>query len=205
MLDPLRKIGIFAHVVGRYVIGTSDDRLWNITRSRGIEDGVRRGERRRGKYVNRAISLVLFVVIIMASGDISAAEVNGAEICYFHGVEHPAPPVSGRREIRLDSVGAQSISGTAYATLEGDNTLEASGNALNGVLGGISGCLGGCLFGWMTTSKIGLWIGATVGTAAAGGYLGSRSDSGHVTAGAIIVIIAMLYGISEWTGLGGGD
>ncbi len=135
--------------------------------------------------MNRAVSSVLIVVIIMVSGNISTAKANDAEICYFHGVEHPAPSKPGR-EIRLES-----------ATLGGDNTLGVSasllGNVLNGALGGIAGGISGCLFGVIIGHRREALC--TVVGAAVGGYLGSRTDSDSVTGGSIVGLIVLTYAL----------
>jgi hypothetical protein len=174
--------------------------------------------------MNRAISLVLFVVIIMVSGNISAAKANGVAICYFHGVEHPAPPVSGRA-VRLNYGQAQSISLMAYATQESDNTQE--GDNTQGASASLGyGCLGaalGCVAGFAIALKIAIsryglfdeanstgnerssadlmWFGVTVGGTVLGGYLGSRVDTkreeGLFGCGAFITTILLITLISR--------
>ncbi len=146
--------------------------------------------------MNGAIGFVLFVGLIVASGNIFVAMANDAGICYFHGVEHPALLVPGRK-IRLES-----------ARLEGDNTtgVRASvGNVLNGVLGGIAGAAGGGCLGLMVgmimadSGEEGLLIGTVAGIAV-GAYVGSRFDSGYVAVGSIVVtgaIIGLLSQVGE--------
>jgi len=144
---------------------------------------------RREKDMDRLISLVLIVVIIIVGGNISTAKANGAEICYFHGVEHPAPSRPGR-EIGLGS-----------ATLGGDNTLGVSAsllsNVLNGALGGIAGSIGGCLFGVIIGHRrevLCTVVGAAVG-AAVGGYLDSKTHSGDVAIGSIVGSVVLTFAL----------
>ncbi len=166
----------------------------------------------------RLIGLILFASLVMASGNILAAEANNAKICYFHAVEHPAPPKPGSA-IRLNYGQAQNISVMAYATQEGDNTQESSAPLVYGCLGGSVGCVAGLTIAMMLAiSRYGLFdefdgdsesswenrssyadvilFGVTVGGTVMGGYLGSRADTkaekGLVIGGFIIATALLI-------------
>jgi hypothetical protein len=160
----------------------------------------------------RLIGLVLFASLVMASGNILAAEANNAKICYFHTVEHPAPPKPGSA-IRLNYGQAQNISVMAYATQEGDNTQEASAPLVYGCLGASVGCVAGFTIAMMLAiSRYGLFdeanyaeegssaefilFGVTFAGTVLGGYLGSRADTkaekGLVVGGFIITTALLI-------------